>query len=168
MGAERHGQHSRHMGEAASTSVGARGPGPPAWARSVTLVTPRPLSPALLPRAAPWEGRAAVLYNRPSCEPGDPPRLGLRVPAAWIWGPRNFAAMLGPTVVSPESPPEPLLSWGGHGGRAPMQGRPWMQQGPSQPTCWSRVSGGSFCRFSRWEWNSELCSRRAPSSPSTM
>lgn len=35
-------------------------------------------------------------------------------------------------------------------------------------TCWSKVSGGSLCRFSKWEWKRGLCSRRAPRSPSTM
>lgn len=64
MGAEQCGQHSRYLGEAAGTRVGARGPEPPAWARSVTLVMPRPLSPALLPRAALWEGAAAVPYKQ--------------------------------------------------------------------------------------------------------
>lgn len=70
MGAERCGQHSRYLGEAAGTRVGARDPEPPAWARSVTLVMPRPLSLALLPRATFWKLQQLLFTNRPSCEPG--------------------------------------------------------------------------------------------------
>lgn len=54
----------------------------------------------------------------------------------------------------------------------PSAGRP---SGPGPPppcprrrTCRSTVSGGSLRRFSRWEWKSELCRRRAPSIPSAM
>ena len=81
------------------------------------------------------------------------------------WGP--WESPVAPFTEAPPREPRTPSPWQLCLGAVTRQGARW-GQGPSTPTCWSRVSGGSLGRFSRWEWKRGLRNRRAPSSPSTM